>query len=49
MKQVNLILGTMTFGESVFSPDVERFIRAFLDAGYVELDTRRLKRAFRKR
>ena len=39
MKQVNLILGTMTFGESVFSPDVERFIHAFLDAGYDELDT----------
>ena len=39
MKRVNLILGTMTFGESVFSPDVEQFIRAFLDAGYDELDT----------
>ncbi|MBO4885802.1 MAG: aldo/keto reductase [Clostridia bacterium] len=39
MKKVNLILGTMTFGESVFSRDVERFIHAFLDAGYVELDT----------
>ncbi len=39
MKKVNLILGTMTFGESVFSPDVERFIHAFLDAGYTELDT----------
>lgn len=39
MKNVNLILGTMTFGESVFSPDVEKFISAFLDAGYDELDT----------
>ena len=39
MKNVNLILGTMTFGESVFSPDVEQFITAFLDAGYDELDT----------
>ena len=39
MKNVNLILGTMTFGESVFSPDVEAFISAFLDAGYEELDT----------
>ena len=38
-KPVNLILGTMTFGESVFSPDVEAFISAFLDAGYSELDT----------
>ena len=39
MKNVDLILGTMTFGESVFSPDVEAFINAFLDAGYQELDT----------
>ena len=39
MKNVNLILGTMTFGESVFSPDVEAFVNAFLDAGYDELDT----------
>lgn len=40
MKQpVNLILGTMTFGESVFQPDVEAFVNAFLDAGYDELDT----------
>ena len=38
-KNVKLILGTMTFGESVFSPDVERFVNAFLDAGYDELDT----------
>lgn len=39
MKQVELILGTMTFGESVFQPQVEEFINAFLDAGYDELDT----------
>ena len=38
-KPVKLILGTMTFGESVFSPDVGNFINAFLDAGYDELDT----------
>ena len=38
-KPVNLILGTMTFGESVFMPDVGEFINAFLDAGYDELDT----------
>ena len=38
-KPVNLILGTMTFGESVFMPDVEQFISAFLDGGYDELDT----------
>lgn len=36
---IRLVLGTMTFGESVFAPDVEAFIRAFLDAGYKELDT----------
>ncbi len=36
---VNLILGTMTFGESVFAPDVGTFINAFLDAGYDEFDT----------
>ena len=39
MKNVNLVLGTMTFGESVFSPDVGAFINTFLDAGYHELDT----------
>lgn len=36
---VQLVLGTMTFGESVFAPDVRTFIDAFLDAGYTELDT----------
>ena len=36
---MKLVLGTMTFGESVFSPDVSKFIDAFLDAGYDELDT----------
>lgn len=39
MKKINLILGTMTFGESVFSPDVKKFINTYLDAGYRELDT----------
>lgn len=39
MKKVGLILGTMTFGESVFSPDVKDFINTYLDAGYNELDT----------
>lgn len=39
MKKMNLILGTMTFGESVFSPDVKKFINTYLDAGYRELDT----------
>ena len=36
---MKLILGTMTFGESVCAPDAERFVNAFLDAGYTELDT----------
>jgi len=36
---MKLILGTMTFGESVFSPDVEAFINTFLGEGYTELDT----------
>lgn len=36
---MKLILGTMTFGESVFAPDVEAFINTFLDAGYTDLDT----------
>ncbi|MBQ7651309.1 MAG: aldo/keto reductase, partial [Victivallales bacterium] len=39
MKNVSLILGTMTFGESVFGADVGAFVNAFLDAGYEELDT----------
>lgn len=36
---MKLVLGTMTFGESVFSPEPEKFINTFLDAGYDELDT----------
>ena len=39
METVRLVLGTMTFGESVFASDAARFINAFLDAGYQELDT----------
>ena len=39
MKKVQLVLGTMTFGESVFAPDVRAFIDAFLEAGWTELDT----------
>ena len=39
MNNVKLILGTMTFGESVFSPQVGEFVNTFLDAGYDELDT----------
>lgn len=39
MKNAGLVLGTMTFGESVFSPETEKFVSAFLDAGYSEFDT----------
>lgn len=39
MSDVKLVLGTMTFGESVFKPMVEKFVNTFLDAGYDELDT----------
>ena len=39
MENVKLILGTMTFGESVFSPDVANLINTFLDKGGEELDT----------
>lgn len=38
-KQIKLILGTMTFGESVFAPDVSDLINLFLASGYDELDT----------
>ena len=36
---MKLILGTMTFGESVFEPEVRQFIDTFLDNGGIELDT----------
>lgn len=39
MSDVKLVLGTMTFGESVFAPEVGAFVNAFLDAGFTELDT----------
>lgn len=39
MKSVNLVLGTMTFGESVFNPDIVDFLNVYFDAGYEELDT----------
>ncbi|MBR6872259.1 MAG: aldo/keto reductase [Ruminococcus sp.] len=39
MNKMKLVLGTMTFGESVFAPDSEEFINAFLAEGYDELDT----------
>lgn len=39
MNQVKLVLGTMTFGESVFQPQARAFLDAFLTAGGEELDT----------
>lgn len=36
---MKLVLGTMTFGESVFQPDVEKFVDVFFDYGGKELDT----------
>ncbi|XCP85358.1 aldo/keto reductase [Roseburia hominis] len=36
---MKLVLGTMTFGESVFPPDVGLFINTFLKNGGEELDT----------
>ena len=36
---MKLILGTMTFGESVFAPEVGEFVKNFLDNGGEELDT----------
>lgn len=39
MENVAFVLGTMTFGESVFQPEVEAFVKTFLKAGHEELDT----------
>lgn len=39
MSDVKLVLGTMTFGESVFQPQAGEFIEAFLHAGHMEIDT----------
>lgn len=39
MKEINFVLGTMTFGESVFGQDAENMIRRFGELGYTELDT----------
>ena len=36
---MKLVLGTMTFGESVFAPDVAAFVNAYLQNGGTELDT----------
>lgn len=37
--KVNLVLGTMTFGEQVFGSDVKNMLECFFRAGYKELDT----------
>ncbi len=39
MKEINFVLGTMTFGESVFRQDAAEMIRRFGELGYTELDT----------
>ena len=39
MSKMNLVLGTMTFGESVFEDKVKEFLDLFAEAGYSELDT----------
>lgn len=39
IKSLNLILGTMTFGEQIFGEDVTAMTNCFLDHGYQELDT----------
>ena len=39
MLLVKPVLGTMTFGESVFPPDVKLFINAFFESGGSEIDT----------
>lgn len=39
MKNINFVLGTMTFGESLFGSDTEDMIDAFGNLGYTELDT----------
>ena len=37
MKKINFVLGTMTFGESLFGSDTENMIEAFGNLGYTEL------------
>lgn len=37
--KINLILGTMTFGEQLFENDVADIMRFYLDSGYDEIDT----------
>ena len=39
MSNVRFVLGTMTFGESVFHPEIDAFVETFLEYGGEELDT----------
>lgn len=39
MNAMKTVLGTMTFGESVFAADIPEFLRIYRDAGGTELDT----------
>lgn len=39
MSKVKLVLGTMTFGESVFGKDAEDIVKKYIEYGYDELDT----------
>lgn len=36
---INLVLGTMTFGESVFGNEIGEFVKKFMSYGYNEIDT----------
>ena len=36
---INLILGTMTFGEQVFGTDVRDMLQYFMSLGHTEIDT----------
>ncbi|MBM6853242.1 aldo/keto reductase [Mediterraneibacter glycyrrhizinilyticus] len=38
-KKVQLVLGTMTFGEQIFGGEVKEMVDTFLTSGYRELDT----------
>lgn len=38
-KKINLVLGTMTFGEQIFGEDVNVMIESFLSKGYSDIDT----------
>ena len=37
--KINLVLGTMTFGEQLFENDVVDIVKFYLESGYDEIDT----------